>query len=303
MARRPNKRNPGKEHRGDNRPNRRDDKAPAGGSGNRPKFRPNTPKGTTFKKPTLEPFTTTLWDYPSQHYLPTNPAAPSVQGDPNYTGATPSWIIWQLLTRYTSEGETVLDPMCGSGTTLDVCTDLGRVGVGLDINPSRPDIRKNDARTIPLADRSCDFVFVDPPYSTHVRYSDEPACIGKLDAGGPDHGRAYYRAMAGVIGEIARVLRPGRHMALYVSDSRHETVGGRHSRVKGLHDAGEFMPIGFELFAIMREHLEPVDIITVVRRNAKLTQRPRHEQALRDNTFARGFNYLFIMRKRGKPRG
>ncbi|VAX37791.1 DNA methylase N-4/N-6 domain protein [hydrothermal vent metagenome] len=282
--------------------------------GNRPKFTPNTPRGTTFKKPPLELFGTTLWEYPSQHYTPEpragkpapldrKPTPPAgtpdplgstpgprhagIQGDPNYVGATPSWVIWQLLQRYTEPGERVLDPMCGSGTTLDVCADLDRLGKGFDINPIRPDIERADARALPLPEACCDFVFVDPPYSTHINYSDAPTCIGKLDAGGRDHGRAYYQAMARVIAEIARVLRPGRHMGLYVSDSRRDKQG-----------SPEFMPIGFELFAILRQHFEPVDIVAVVRHNAKLKHPNRREQTIETDSLQRGFNYLFIMRKK-----
>ena len=291
-------------HHNDPRPPRQPRPAADTGSSNRPKFRPNTPKGTTFKKPPLELFTSTLWEYPSQHYLPTNPDAPTVQGNPNYIGATPSWIIWQLLQRYTAPGETVLDPMCGSGTTLDVCTDLRRTGIGFDLNPSRQDIQPADARKLPLDNNACDLVFIDPPYSTHVNYSDDPACIGKLDAGGRDGGQAYYRAMAQVIAELARVLKPGRHLGLYVSDSRHED-NPRARTTRGTpraNDRSEFMPIGFELFAILRRHFQPVDIVAVVRRNAKLAQTNRQQQSLQANTFERGFNYLFIMQKPGEAK-
>ncbi|MBK7405934.1 MAG: DNA methylase [Phycisphaerales bacterium] len=264
---------------------------------NAPKFRPQTPKGTTFRKPALELFTTTLWEYPSQHYLAE--ARPGeragVQGDPNYTGATPSWVIWQVLQRYTSPGERALDPMCGSGTTLDVCADLGREGRGFDIAPTRPDIERADARRLPLPDACCDFVFIDPPYSTHVRYSDDPDCIGRLDAGGADSGRAYYEAMDRVIAESDRVLRPGRHMALYVSDSWRKR-DGRATGPAG-HAPGEFMAIGFELFAMMRRRFEPVDIVAVVRQNAKLKRGKWHEAAADETFLLRGFNYLFLMRK------
>jgi DNA modification methylase len=232
-----------------------------------------------------------------------------VQGDPNYAGATPSWVIWQVLERYTGPGDRVLDPMCGSGTTLDVCADLGRSGRGFDIAPSRPDVERADARRMPLPDASCDFVFIDPPYSTHIEYSDDPACIGKLDAGGPDRGRAYYGAMRQVIGEMHRVLRPGRCMALYVSDSWRKV--GKESKGRGDEETGsagrpispargEFMPIGFELFSIMRERFEPVDIVAVVRQNAKLKKGKWHEAAAAENFYLRGFNYLFIMQKAGK---
>jgi DNA modification methylase len=218
-----------------------------------------------------------------------------MQGDREYAGATPSWVIWQLLQRYTREGDTVVDPMCGSGTTLDVCSDLSRKGIGFDLAPRRPDIRQADARRLPLPNASADFVFVDPPYSTHINYSDDPACIGKLDAAGRDDGHAYFKAMEQVIAEIDRVLRPKRYMALYVSDSwRKRSPGDPGS------GTGVFMPIGFELFALLRERFSPVDIIAVVRHNAKIAAgqgAARAKAALEGNYFDRGFNYLFIMKK------
>ncbi|MBS0196286.1 MAG: DNA methylase [Planctomycetes bacterium] len=210
-----------------------------------------------------------------------------MQGDKGYVGATPSWVIWQLLQRYTREGDVVLDPMCGSGTTLDVCADLGRRGVGFDLAPSRPDIAQADARSLPLADGSIDFAFIDPPYSTHVNYSEDPRCIGKLDAAGDYGGRDYFGAMQSVIGEIERVLKDRRYMALYVSDSWRKRQSG----------IGVFMPIGFELFAILRQHFKPIDIISVVRHNQKLDRGNWRKAAEEGNFFLRGFNYLFIMKK------
>src|SRR5271170_3897997 len=145
-----------------------------------------------FKKPPLRVQVTTLWDYPSQHY------GQSVQGDPNYRGATPSYIIWNLLQRYTKPKDLVIDPCAGSGTTLDVARDLKRRALGYDLNPTRKDIFRVDARKLPLEDAKVDFAFIDPPYSNHIDYSDDPRCIGKLDAAGPE----YYQAMDQVIAEI-----------------------------------------------------------------------------------------------------
>lgn len=226
---------------------------------------------------------TTLWEYPSQHY------GDAIQGDKNYLGATPSWVIWQLLTRYTRAKDLIVDPMCGSGTTLDVARDLGRRALGYDLSTAagRADIFRADARSLPLEDAKADFVFVDPPYSTHVEYSDDPRCIGRLDAGGADHGAAYYQAMRSVIAEIDRVLKPRRFMALFVSDSFQK------NRVLG----GPFMPIGFELFSILRERFQPADIVCVVRHNASLKRGAWLKAAEEGNYFLRGFNYLFIMKK------
>ncbi|MFN4243337.1 MAG: DNA methyltransferase [Tepidisphaerales bacterium] len=229
------------------------------------------------RKPPLRLQVTTLWDYPSQHY------GPGMQGDAHYRGATPSYIIWNLLQRYTKPGDLVVDPCCGSGTTLDVARELGRRALGYDVHPTRPDIFRVDARKLPPElTGKVDFVFIDPPYSTHLDYGPDPRDIGKLDAASG----AYYTAMEAVIGEIARVLRPGGHVGLYVSDSyEHDRQGGR------------FFPLGFELFSRMRRLLTPVDIIAVTRHNRTLQMGNYRRAAEEGNFFLRGFNYLLIFRK------
>src|SRR5947209_15343182 len=144
------------------------------------------PTQPTRKKPPLRPQVTTLWAYPSQDYGDTH------QGRPGYQGATPSYIIWNLLQRYTRPKELVVDPFAGSGTTLDVARDLDRRALGNDVHPARKDIFRVDARKLPPElPGKVDFVFMDPPYSTHLDYGDDPRDIGKLDAAGDD----YYRAM------------------------------------------------------------------------------------------------------------
>ncbi|MEO0512904.1 MAG: DNA methyltransferase [Planctomycetota bacterium] len=253
--------------------------------------RPELPRVRPGQRPKLRVMTTTHWSYPSQHYDAAD--GTTQQGSKDYAGATPSWVIWQVLSRYTREGDLVADPMCGSGTTLDVCRDLARRGVGFDLAPSRDDIEPADARDLPLDDACVDFVFVDPPYSTHIDYSDDPRCIGKLDASEPEreHAEHYYDAMARVLEEVYRVLKNRRYLALYVSDS------WRKRRGKKGGGGGVFMPIGFELFAMMRDVFEPVDIVCVERFNQKLGKGNWHKAAEEENFFLRGFNYLFIMKK------
>lgn len=216
---------------------------------------------------------TTLWDFPSRNY------GGGRQGSTAYVGATPSYVVWNLIERYTKPGDLVVDPMAGSGTTLDVARDLGRKALAYDIAPARPDVFRADARKLPLEDGKASLVFVDPPYSTHVDYSDDPRCIGKLDAAGPE----YFEAMGEAILEMRRVLKPGGVLGLYVSDS--------YVKGKG------FFPIGFELFALMRGHFTPLDVIAVVRRNKTLDMGNYRKAALEGNFYLRGFNYLFIMEK------
>src|SRR3954467_13732571 len=182
-----------------------------------------------FKKPPLRIQPTTLWDYPSQDY------GEGEQGVPGYKGGTPSYVVWNLLQRYTKPKDLVVDPCAGSGTTLDVARGLDRRALGYDVHPTRKDIFRVDARKLPAElTGKVDFVFIDPPYGTHLDYGDDPRDIGKLDL---SDGSAYYDAMDQVFAEIRRVLKPDRHMALYVSDS-YEHRGGK----------GVFHPVGFELY-------------------------------------------------------
>lgn len=232
-----------------------------------------------YKRPPLRIQPTTLWDYPSQDY------GDGQQGIPGYKGATPSYIIWNLLMRYTQERDLVIDPFAGSGTTLDVARDLNRRALGYDVHPARKDIFRVDARKLPPElTGKVDFVFMDPPYSTHLDYGDDPRDIGKLDAAGGE----YYAAMEQVFDQTVRVLKPGGHMGLYVSDSY----------VHG--NPGRFHPIGFELFSRLCQRLIPVDIISVVRHNKTLEMGNYRKAAEEGNFYLRGFNYLFILRKDGE---
>ncbi len=244
------------------------------------KPRPHRPKPAA--KPPLRIQTTTLWDYPSQHY------GNDEQGSKHYRGATPSYVIWNVIQRYTRQGATVLDPCCGSGTTLDVCRDTQRTGIGFDLQPQRDDISHADARDLPLDDASVDAVFIDPPYSTHLEYSDDKRCIGKTHASDLSQD-GYYHAMDDVFAEMDRVLKPGGYAACYVSDSFEKGSGP----TKGFH------PIGLELFSLMANRFDAVDMVAVTRHNKTLQMGNHRMSAEEGNFYLRGFNYLMIFWKPG----
>lgn len=224
-------------------------------------------------KPELRRQPTTLWEYPSQHY------GTGMQGDARYVGATPSYVIWNVIQAYTKPGDLIVDPFCGSGTTLDVAKDTQRMARGFDLKPYREDIERADSRKLPLDADSVDLVFMDPPYGDHINYSNDPQCIGKLSAYSPD----YYREMHGAIKEATRVLKPGGVLAVYVCDYFEKKNG--------------FAPVGFGLFDSLAQLTIPIDMIAVTRHHKTLEMGNYRKAAEEGGFFLRGFNYLMLGRK------
>ncbi|MFC1909385.1 TRM11 family SAM-dependent methyltransferase [Chloroflexota bacterium] len=222
------------------------------------------------EKPILE--ATTLWDYPRQSYGKTP------KGNNKFQGVTPAFIIWNLIQRYTEIGDLVVDPMAGSGTTVDVCKDEGRKVIGYDISPQHPEVIRNDARKIPLPDESVDLVFIDSPYGDNVKYSDDPENIGNISA----EDEQFYDELDKVASEIYRILKPGKVMGWLIGDQW----------VKK-----NFTPVGFKIFGHLTKLFDTVDIVCVARRGQSSNTGIWAYRAKKFNFFLRGFKYLFIMRK------
>jgi DNA modification methylase len=161
---------------------------------------------------------------------------------------------------------------------------MKRRALGYDVAPTRKDIFRADARKLPLEDAKADFVFMDPPYSTHIEYSDSPDCIGRLDA----HEGEYFDAMERVFAEADRVLRDRRYLAVYVSDTLDRKRG--------------FVGIGARFFAMLAARFRPIDHVCVVRGNRTLERANYHRAAEEGNFLLRGFNHLLIFKKERGPR-
>jgi len=222
------------------------------------------------EKPSLE--TTTLWDYPRQSY------GKMPKGNNKFQGVTPAFLIWNLVQRYTKPGDLVVDPMAGSGTTIDVCKEEERRVVGYDIAPQHPEVIQSDAREIPLSDESVDLVFIDSPYSDNVSYSDHPDCIGRISC----EDERFYDELDKVAKEASRILKPGKVMGWLIGD---QWVKKR------------FTPVGFKLYQKLSERFETVDVVVVARRGQSSHTGLWHYRAKKFNFYLRGFKYLFIMRK------
>jgi len=221
---------------------------------------------------------TTFWDFPKQSYGLTP------KGDNKYPGVTPALIVYNLIWRYTQPGDLVVDPMCGSGTTIDVCKSEQRRVKGFDISPTRPDIIQNDARNIPLEDNSVDMIFIDSPYGDNVKYNTHPDNIGNISSESTE----FYDELEKVMVECKRILRDGKVLGWLIGDQW----------VKK-----KFTPVGFKIYEELTRHFEPVDIICVSRRGQSSNTGVWHNRARRFNFFLRGFKYLIIVKKSAKISG
>jgi adenine-specific DNA-methyltransferase len=222
------------------------------------------------QKPPLQQANTTLWSYVSQHY------GARLQGNPQYRGATPSHVIWQFMQRYTKEGQTILDPFCGSGTTVDVARDLRRKAIGFDLQPHHPDVKEADARHLPLKENSVDHAFFDPPYADNLRYSQKPNCIGESHY----HDGSWQDAIHEVFLELDRVVKAQGFIAVFVCDIKKKN--------------GDFYPLGAELYQLCPPSWRVEDHCVIPRESARLDhQRPR----VGEHLLLRGFSHCIIFQR------
>lgn len=136
----------------------------------------------------------TVWDTPERD--------PYGWTDITIHGNSPIEIPRQCILRFTKQGDRILDPFCGSGSTLVTAAHLKRQAVAIEINPKIKKIAEHnlnfnrqklgseeltewiDKQIIILGDstkltemdfleESFDFSFAHPPYWELVKYSKE----------------------------------------------------------------------------------------------------------------------------------
>ncbi|MCM8785984.1 MAG: methyltransferase domain-containing protein [Candidatus Omnitrophica bacterium] len=171
--------------------------------------------------------TTTIWSFPDRGQWATHKG--------NYRANWSPYIPRNLILRFTKESDLVLDQMVGSGTTLVECKLLNRNGIGVDINfdaimvtrnrldfkyKHEPEIKTyvGDARNLDLIqDESIDLIATHPPYANIVRFTNNKiegdlSCVKNIDE--------FINEMEKIAEECYRVLKPGKHCAILIGDTR-----------------------------------------------------------------------------------
>jgi DNA modification methylase len=197
----------------------------------------------------LTDVSTTVWSFPERGSWATH------RGD--YRGNWAPQIPRALILKYTEPGDTVLDPMVGSGTTCIEAVLLGRNCIAVDINYNAVILTHHrlyylvkalregrasgilnyvgngavsnavnawyrvyhgDARNLDkIPNNSIDLVATHPPYFNIIRYG-ERGVEGDLSRAGSLE--EYLAMMRQVAKEIYRVLKPGGVLGILVGDTR-----------------------------------------------------------------------------------
>jgi DNA modification methylase len=167
--------------------------------------------------------------------------------------------VSRLIRFFTKEGETVLDPFVGVGSTLKACALESRSGIGFELNTKYAELAKKrlelevhdlftdvsnqrievgDARelVLGLAEDSIEFVVTSPPYWNILHKQDHKANQERkkfnldtkysdcdLDLGNIENYEVFLSELSSILGACGRSLRPRRYMAVIVSDFRNKS--------------------------------------------------------------------------------
>jgi DNA modification methylase len=239
--------------------------------------------------PVLQPEFTTVWSFPQRGNWATH--------NPSYRGNFAPQIPRNIIEMYSKQGDSVLDPMVGAGTTLVEAKLLARNALGIDINPeavnlsenalkfnhqptSKQKIQVGDARNLSfLKDSSFDLIVTHPPYMNIIKYSD-----GRIegDLSNISSLPKFCDEMERIAAELFRVLKPDKYCAILVGDTRK----GKHFVPLAFNVMQRFLKVGF----VLKE-----DIIKV-QHNCSTTGRWK-AKAAKDKFYLIMHEHLFVFRK------
>lgn len=156
----------------------------------------------------------------------------------------------QMMRRYSKQGDWILDPFVGSGTTLIECRRLGRNGVGIELNQDVAESARalvdkeqnpnNNITEIVIGDSAAvdigtltnkygfkqfQLIVAHPPYHDIIEFSQDEADLSKAKSV-----EDFLSMFGKVVDNITPLLEKNRYFAL--------VIGDKYSK-------GEWIPLGF----------------------------------------------------------
>jgi len=134
-------------------------------------------------------------------------------GVPDFPGRIPGQIFQNILYYYTREGDLVVDPMAGSGTTFDVCKLMNRKCLCYDIKSMRQEIKEHDIRHgFPKEAKLCDLILLDPPYFKKLQGKQRYNELGEATP------ETYLNFIEKLAKDCFETIRKGGIITLLISD-------------------------------------------------------------------------------------
>lgn len=228
----------------------------------------------------------TVWAFPDRGKWATH--------DAKYRGNWSPYIPRNVILRYSQEGDTVLDPFVGGGTTAVEAKLTNRNFLGFDINPAAVERSRQkcefqfdttassvidvaDARKLPLNDNSIDLICAHPPYADIIHYSDDiKGDLSLLPM------KDFLFEMGKVADEFHRVLKKDKFCAILMGDMRKK---------------GMVQPLAFETMRVFElAGFKTKEIIIKEQHNCKATGYWK-TNSIKFNFLLLAHEYLFVFKK------
>lgn len=198
-----------------------------------------------------------------------------------YPGRIPGQIYINLFYYFTQEKDYILDVFCGSGTGLDVGKFMKRNVYGLDINPSRENIKKIDVLLDknPFKKNFFQLIFLDPPYFNinKGKYTNSQTDLSNLNL------KNFLSAIDIITRKFINSLKHYGYFALIISNKR---------------EKGEiFYDLGFMCERIVSKYLKLIHRISVPYENTKYHSNEWRVRCLKYKIILIGTRDLLIYKK------
>jgi len=151
--------------------------------------------------------TKSLWIDKEDYHLSTKKF-----GSNSFHGRFHPEIPYQMILRYTKQGEIVWDCFAGSGTTIDVAKKLNRKCIANDIKSFRSDVIEGDSRYW-RPDTKVQLVIMHPPYWKMIKFTDN-----KYDLSNEPSVIEFIEEFGVIVDNVTNVLDDGRMLILVISD-------------------------------------------------------------------------------------
>lgn len=153
---------------------------------------------------------------------------------PIYRGNFAPQIAYNVIIKYSKQGDTILDPMMGGGTTIVEANYLNRKGIGIDINPNavrsvkiildkddknlfEQDVSVGNVKSLSIKNNTIDLILTHPPYLNIIHYSNG---IIPEDFSNISCVETFYNEFNIAVKELYRVLKPDGICAILIGDIR-----------------------------------------------------------------------------------